>query len=81
MNDLLQHQLFMPQPEIRSCISRQLVLLENNSFVRDEEFLAGVALVLATDEVRDLLILGLFDGRLVVLWSLAHHSFLDEVNT
>ena len=41
------------------------------SLVRHREVRAGRVLVLAANEVRDLLVLGLLEGRLVVLRSLA----------
>ena len=49
-------------------------------FVRNGEVLASLALVLATDEVRNLLVLGLLDGALVVLLSLAEEVLLDVVD-
>ena len=49
-------------------------------FVRNGEVLASLALVLATDEVRDLLVLGLLDGALVVLLALAKEVLLDVVD-
>jgi hypothetical protein len=51
-----------------------------NLFVRNGEVLASLALVLATDEVRDLLVLGLLDGALVVLLALAKEVLLDVVD-
>lgn len=51
------------------------------SFVLDEELLARLSLVLTTDEVRDLLILGLLEGRLVTLRTLTEESFLDKVDS
>jgi hypothetical protein len=50
------------------------------SFVRDGELLAADALVLATNEVGDLLVLGLLDGALVVLLALAEEVLLDVVD-
>jgi hypothetical protein len=52
----------------------------SNLFVRNGEFLASLALVLATDEVRNLLVLGLLDGALVVLLALAEEVLLDVVD-
>ena len=49
-------------------------------FVRNGEVLASLALVLVTDEVRDLLVLGLLDGALVVLLALAEEVLLDVVD-
>jgi len=49
-------------------------------FIRNGEVLASLALVLATDEVRDLLVLGLLDGTLVVLRTLAEELLLDVVD-
>jgi hypothetical protein len=49
-------------------------------FVRNGEVAASVALVLATNEVGDLLVLGLLDGALVVLRALAEELLLDEVD-
>lgn len=49
-------------------------------FVRNGEVLASLALVLATDEVRNLLILSLLDGALVVLLALAKEVLLDVVD-
>ena len=49
-------------------------------FVRNGEILASLALVLATDEVRDLLVLGLLNGALVVLLALAEEVLLDVVD-
>ena len=51
-----------------------------NLFVRNGEVLASLALVLATNEVRDLLVLGLLDGALVVLLALAEEVLLDVVD-
>jgi hypothetical protein len=50
-------------------------------FVGNGEVAASSGLVLATDEVRDLLVLGLLDGVLVVLRTLAEELLLDEVDT
>ena len=50
------------------------------SFVRDGELLAAGVLVLATNEVGDLLVLGLLNGALVVLLSLAEEVLLDVVD-
>ena len=51
-----------------------------NLFVRNGEVLASLALVLATDEVGNLLVLGLLDGALVVLLALAEEVLLDVVD-
>ena len=51
-----------------------------NLFVRNGEVLASLALVLATDEVGDLLVLGLLHGVLVALLALAQELLLDEVD-
>ena len=40
-----------------------------------------VVLTLAPDEVTDLFVLGLFDGTLIILWSLSKELLLDEINT
>jgi hypothetical protein len=50
------------------------------SFVGDGELLAAGVLVLATDEVGDLLVLGLLHGVLVALLALAQELLLDEVD-
>jgi hypothetical protein len=50
------------------------------SFVGDGELLAAGVLVLATDEVGDLLVLGLLHGVLVALLTLAQELLLDEVD-
>lgn len=57
-----------------------LVLLEAGLLVLDGHVGAGAALPLASDEVGDLLVLGLLDGGLVVLRSSAHESLLDKVD-
>jgi hypothetical protein len=49
-------------------------------FVGNGEVAASGGLVLATDEVRDLLVLGLLNGVLVVLRTLAEELLLDEVD-
>lgn len=51
-----------------------------NLFVRNGEVLASLTLVLATDEVRDLLVLGLLDGALIVLRALTEELLLDVVD-
>lgn len=51
-----------------------------NLFVRNGEVLSGLAFVLATDEVRDLLVLGLLDGALVVLRALTEELLLGVVD-
>ena len=50
------------------------------SFVGDRELFAAGVLVLATDEVGDLLVLGLLHGALVALLALAQELLLDEVD-
>lgn len=40
-----------------------------------------VVLTLAPDKVTDLFVLGLFDGTLIILWSLSKELLLDEINT
>jgi hypothetical protein len=49
-------------------------------FVRNGEVLASLTLVLATDEVRNLLVLSLLDGALVVLLALTEEVLLDVVD-
>lgn len=49
-------------------------------FVRNGEVAAGLVLVLATDEVRDLLVLGLLNGVLIVLRTLTEELLLDEID-
>ena len=62
-------------------LSQLSSLTETSLLVLDGDIGAGGALVLATDEVADLFVLGLFDGRLVVLRTLTHELLLDEVDT
>lgn len=50
------------------------------SFVGDRELFAAGVLVLSTDEVGDLLVLGLLHGVLVALLALAQELLLDEVD-
>ena len=52
----------------------------NSLFVRNGEVLASLALVLATDEVRNLFVLRLLNGALVVLLALAEEVLLDVVD-
>lgn len=54
--------------------------LEAGWLVLDWHLASGAGLVLAANEVGDLLVLGLLKGRLVVLWALAHNLLLDEVD-
>ena len=56
-------------------------LTEFGRLVFNWKVLARCALVLAADEVRDLLVLSLLDGGLVVLRALAHELLLHEVDT
>jgi len=49
--------------------------------VLDWNILSGCSLVLSTNEVGNLLILCLFNGRLVVLLALAHDVLLDVINS
>lgn len=49
--------------------------------VLDRDITAGSTLVLAPNEVGDLLVLSLLDGRLVVLSALAQELLLDEVDS
>jgi hypothetical protein len=65
--------VFMSDPE--ACLT------ETSLLVLDGDVGAGGALVLAAEEVADLLVLGLLDGGLVALVSGAHELLLDEVNT
>ena len=50
------------------------------SFVGDGELLAAGVLVLATNEVGDLLVLGLLHGALVALLALAKEVLLNVVD-
>ena len=50
-------------------------------FVGHGKLLARVALVLAADKIRNLLVLGLLDGALIVLRPLAEHVLLHPVDT
>jgi hypothetical protein len=50
------------------------------SFVGDRELLAAGVLVLATNEVGDLLVLGLLNGALVVLLALTEEVLLNIVD-
>lgn len=49
--------------------------------VLDGDILASGVLVLAADEIADLLVFGLLSGALVVLRTLAEEFFLDEVDS
>ena len=49
--------------------------------VLDGELASRLFLVLVADEVRDLLVLRLFDGTLIALVSLSKYVLLDEVHT
>lgn len=56
-------------------------LTKSGLLVLDGNITAGSTLVLTADEVRDLLILGLLDGGLVVLGSSTHELLLDEIDS
>lgn len=56
------------------------VLVESSGLILDRDIATSGALVLATNEVGDLLVLCLLDGTLVVLWTLAEEFLLDEVD-
>ena len=60
--------------------SRSLVVTSSR-LVRNRELLSRSALILSTDEVGDLLVLGLFDGRFVVLLALTESILLDCIDT
>lgn len=55
-------------------------LTKSSLLVFDGEIRASRVLVLSTDKVANLLVLGLLDGRLVVLGALAEDLFLDKVD-
>lgn len=57
-----------------------MILLEA-LLVLDGEVRAGGALVLASDVVGDLLVFGLFDGRLIVLGPLTKDALLNKIDT
>lgn len=59
-------------------IDLQAVLLV---LVLDGEFLASSVLVLAADEITDLLVFGLLSSALVILRTLTEDLFLDEVDS
>lgn len=50
-------------------------------FVLDGQFLASSVLVLAADEIADLLVFGLLSSALVILRTLTEELFLDEVDS
>jgi hypothetical protein len=55
-------------------------LVERSLLVLDGDIRPSSSLVLPTDEVRDLLVLGLLNGRLVVLLALAQELLLHEID-
>ena len=61
-------------------IIAQSLSSKSSLLILDRHIRAGRTLVLAADKVRNLLVLGLLDGRLVVLWALTEHLFLYEVD-
>jgi len=65
-------------PSAYMCLHSNLT--KSGLLVLDGNVTAGSTLVLTTDEVRYLLILGLLDGGLVVLGSSAHELLLDEID-
>jgi len=67
----------VPLPELPSGTE---YLTESGLFIFDGKVLSGVALVLAANEVGDLLILGLLNSRFVVLRSLAKSVLLNRID-
>lgn len=70
------HHIITSLPLIPDRVSTPGCLL-----ILNRNLLASTILVFSADEITDLLILRLFDSRLVVLGSLAHDVFLDEVDS
>lgn len=56
-------------------------LAEASLLILDRNITARRTLILSTNEVGDLLVLGLLDGRLVVLRARAHKFLLDKVDS
>lgn len=56
-------------------------LTKSRLLVLDRDILAGGSLVLASNEVGDLLILGLLNSGLIVLWALTQELLLDVVDS
>ena len=80
--------LAMPSPSPKACIVIPSIpswtsgsSTEPRLLILDGHVPARRALVLAPNEIRDLLILGLLDRALVALISSAHELFLHEVDT
>ena len=55
-------------------------LVQRSRLILDRHIIPTHALILAPNEIRNLLVLGLLDGTLVVLRSLAHELLLDHVD-
>jgi len=68
------HQIPNPMAESQQRLTKSCLLVLNRNIF------ASSALVLSTKEIRDLLILSLFNRRLVILCALSEEFLLDKIN-
>lgn len=54
---------------------------KSSLFILNRDITTNPILILSPDKIRDLLILRLLDGRLIVLWSLTQDFLLHEIDS